>query len=128
MCVVCCFINRFRNSVTSCLLQAPGNSLKLKQLKVLIDEQSSAVFENFSEKDAIAHLKRKVRTICWKPEMENLWPTETFISNYLSIALLQSTFFSLFTQLEGSDKFSVEGKRVSLTSKSGWKEFCLVRR
>nr|GMC98058.1 G patch domain-containing protein 4 isoform X1 [Ipomoea batatas] len=62
------------------LKQAPGNSLKLKQLKVLIDEQSSAVFENFSEKDAIAHLKRK---------------------------------------LEGSDKFSVEGKRVSLTSKSG---------
>ncbi|XP_019151223.1 PREDICTED: uncharacterized protein LOC109147987 [Ipomoea nil] len=58
------------------LKQAPGNSLKLKQLKVLIDEQSSAVFENFSEKDAIAHLKRK---------------------------------------LEGSDKFSVEGKRVSLT-------------
>ncbi|CAH9089782.1 unnamed protein product [Cuscuta epithymum] len=58
------------------LKQAPGNSLKLKKLKVLIDDQSAGVFDNFSKKDAIAHLKRK---------------------------------------LEGSGKFSVDGKLVSLT-------------
>ncbi|GMI64051.1 hypothetical protein like AT1G63980 [Hibiscus trionum] len=63
------------------LRQVPGDSLKLKQLKVLIDEQSSSVFSDFSsKKDAIAYLKRK---------------------------------------LEGSSKFSVEGKRVSLTSGGG---------
>ncbi|KAF5935314.1 hypothetical protein HYC85_026443 [Camellia sinensis] len=57
------------------LRQVPGESLKLKQLKVLIDEHFS-VFSNFSSKrDALAFLKRK---------------------------------------LEGSDKFSVEGKRVCL--------------
>ncbi|XP_059276269.1 G-patch domain-containing protein 1 [Lycium ferocissimum] len=57
------------------LKQAPGNSLKLKQLKVLIDEQSSDLFY-FTKKEAIAFLKSK---------------------------------------LEGSDKFSMEGKRVSLS-------------
>ncbi|KAE8706354.1 meiotic recombination protein SPO11-2-like isoform X1 [Hibiscus syriacus] len=63
------------------LRQVPGDSLKLKQLKVLIDEQSSSVFSNFSsKKDAIAYLKRK---------------------------------------LECSSKFCVEGKRVSLTFRSG---------
>ncbi|TYI89948.1 hypothetical protein E1A91_D03G088700v1 [Gossypium mustelinum] len=63
------------------LRQVPGDSLKLKQLKVLIDEQSTLVFSSFSsKKDAIAYLKRK---------------------------------------LEGSRKFSVEGKRVSLTSRGG---------
>ncbi|XVF10519.1 hypothetical protein REPUB_Repub07fG0190000 [Reevesia pubescens] len=63
------------------LLQVPGESLKLKRLKALIDEQSSSFFCNFSSKeDAIAYLKRK---------------------------------------LEGSSKFSVEGKRVSLASRSG---------
>ncbi|KAL7167610.1 hypothetical protein ACSBR2_038134 [Camellia fascicularis] len=62
------------------LRQVPGESLKLKQLKVLIDEHLS-VFSNFSSKrDAFAFLKRK---------------------------------------LEGSDKFSVEGKRVCLSSKRG---------
>ncbi|XWS61716.1 hypothetical protein CRYUN_Cryun07bG0149900 [Craigia yunnanensis] len=59
------------------LRQVPGESLKLKQMKVLIDEQSSSVFSKFSsKKDALAYLKRK---------------------------------------LEGSSKFSIEGKRVSLT-------------
>lgn len=58
------------------LKQAPGNSLKLKQLKVLIDEQSSDIFSNFTKKESLAFLKCK---------------------------------------LEGSDKFSVEGKRVSLS-------------
>ncbi|GMJ13781.1 hypothetical protein like AT1G63980 [Hibiscus trionum] len=63
------------------LRQVPGDSLKLKQLKVLIDELSCSVFSNFSsKKDAIAYLKRK---------------------------------------LEGSSKFSVDGKRVSLRSRSG---------
>ncbi|KAK6251356.1 hypothetical protein QUC31_008974 [Theobroma cacao] len=62
------------------LRQVPGESLKLKQLKVLIDERSSSVFSNFSsKKDALAYLKRK---------------------------------------LAGSSKFSMEGKRVSLTSTS----------
>ncbi|XP_052209936.1 G-patch domain-containing protein 1 [Diospyros lotus] len=60
------------------LQQAPGESLKLKQLKVLIDEHTP-VFSSFSsKKDALAFLKSK---------------------------------------LEGSDKFSIEGKRVSLSSK-----------
>ncbi|KAE8720720.1 meiotic recombination protein SPO11-2-like isoform X1 [Hibiscus syriacus] len=63
------------------LRQVPGDSLKLKQLKVLIDEQSSSVFSNFSsKKDAIAYLKGK---------------------------------------LEGSSKFCVEGKRVSLAVRRG---------
>ncbi|XVF13062.1 hypothetical protein REPUB_Repub08aG0175300 [Reevesia pubescens] len=62
------------------LRQVPGESLKLKRLKALIDELSSSVFSNFSsKKDTVAYLKRK---------------------------------------LEGSSKFSVEGKRVSLTSRS----------
>ncbi|OIT33214.1 PREDICTED: uncharacterized protein LOC109206286 [Nicotiana attenuata] len=60
------------------LKQAPGNSLKLKQLKVLIDEQSSDLLCSFTKKEALGFLKRK---------------------------------------LEGSDKFSVEGKRVSLSVK-----------
>lgn len=58
------------------LKQAPGNSLKLKQLKVLIDEQSSDFFCNSTKKEALAFLKCK---------------------------------------LEGSGKFSVEGKRVCLS-------------
>ncbi|XP_055821613.1 G-patch domain-containing protein 1 [Solanum dulcamara] len=58
------------------LKQAPGNLLKLKQLKVLIDEQSSDFFCNFTKKESLAFLKCK---------------------------------------LEGSDKFAVEGKRVSLS-------------
>ncbi|KAF8413233.1 hypothetical protein HHK36_001209 [Tetracentron sinense] len=61
------------------LRQAPGESLKLKQLKVLIDEHSASAFSNFSSKsDALSYLKRK---------------------------------------LEGSEKFYVEGKRVSLSLK-----------
>ncbi|KAG4171795.1 hypothetical protein ERO13_A12G233400v2 [Gossypium hirsutum] len=61
-------------------LFVPGETLKLKQLKVLIDEQSSSVFCNCSsKKEALAYLKQK---------------------------------------LESSSTFSVEGKRVSLTSRS----------
>lgn len=42
--------------------QAPGESLKLKQLKVLIDEHSSDIFSNFSSKKAaLAFLKRKLQ-------------------------------------------------------------------
>ncbi|KAL3499297.1 hypothetical protein ACH5RR_038390 [Cinchona calisaya] len=60
--------------------QAPGESLKLKQLKVLIDEHSSNVFSHFSsKKEALIFLKHK---------------------------------------LQGSDKFFVEGKRVSLSVKN----------
>ncbi|CAN1189658.1 G-patch domain-containing protein 1 [Linum perenne] len=61
------------------LQQVPGESLKLKKLKVLIDEHSTSVFTNFSSKrDALAYLKQK---------------------------------------LEGSGKFAVEGKKVSLASR-----------
>ncbi|XP_042481566.1 G-patch domain-containing protein 1 isoform X2 [Macadamia integrifolia] len=61
------------------LHQVPSGSLKLKQLKLLIDEHSSGFFSNFSSRqDAVSYLKKK---------------------------------------LEGSDKFHVLGKRVSLTSK-----------
>lgn len=43
------------------LHQVPGNSLKLRKLKVLVEEQSSSAFSNFSsKKDAIAHLKEKL--------------------------------------------------------------------
>lgn len=43
------------------LLQVPGESLKLKQLKVLIDELSTSVLSNFSsKKDALAYLRRKL--------------------------------------------------------------------
>ncbi|XWS38299.1 hypothetical protein CRYUN_Cryun19dG0119900 [Craigia yunnanensis] len=63
------------------LRQVPGESLKLKQLKILINKQLPSVFSNYSsKKDALAYLKRK---------------------------------------LEGNSKFSVEGKRVSITSRSG---------
>ncbi|CAI0414688.1 unnamed protein product [Linum tenue] len=63
------------------LQQVPGESMKLKKLKVLVDEHSSSAFSNFSsKKDALAHLKQK---------------------------------------LEGSGKFAVDGKRVSLSSRSG---------
>ncbi|KAL5747559.1 hypothetical protein ACOSP7_024566 [Xanthoceras sorbifolium] len=63
------------------LRQVPGQSLKLKQLKVLIDEHSTSILSNFcSKKDAVGYLKQK---------------------------------------LEGSSNFSVEGKRVSLTSRRG---------
>ncbi|KAK4338464.1 hypothetical protein RND71_042951 [Anisodus tanguticus] len=61
------------------LKQAPGNSLKLKQLKVLIDEQSPEFFCNFTKKEALASLK---------------------------------------TKLEGSDKFSVEGKSISFLKRA----------
>ncbi|KAJ6347392.1 hypothetical protein OIU76_003966 [Salix suchowensis] len=61
------------------LHQVPGESLKLKKLKSLVEEHSPAVFSNFtSRRDAVAHLKQK---------------------------------------LEGCKKFSVEGKRVRLTSR-----------
>ncbi|KAJ0106071.1 hypothetical protein Patl1_17639 [Pistacia atlantica] len=63
------------------LQQVPGESLKLKELKVLIDEHSTSFLSTFSSKrDALAYLRRK---------------------------------------LDGSSKFSVEGKRVSLTSRRG---------
>ncbi|GAV76131.1 G-patch domain-containing protein [Cephalotus follicularis] len=43
------------------LRQVPGESLKLKQLKVLIDEHSSSVFSDLSsKKDALAYLKQKL--------------------------------------------------------------------
>ncbi|KAG6782824.1 hypothetical protein POTOM_012244 [Populus tomentosa] len=61
------------------LHQVPGESLKLKKLKSLVEEHSPAVFSNFtSRRDAVGYLKQK---------------------------------------LEGCKKFSVEGKRVSLTSR-----------
>ncbi|CAN0841197.1 G-patch domain-containing protein 1 [Linum grandiflorum] len=61
------------------LQEASGESLKLKKLKVLIEEHSASVFSNFSSKrDALAYLKQK---------------------------------------LEGSGKFAVEGKKVSLASR-----------
>ncbi|KAG9160605.1 hypothetical protein Leryth_019323 [Lithospermum erythrorhizon] len=71
---------KLRKLCRQLLDEAPGKSLKLKQLKVLVDERSSSVFCNFSsKKDAIAFLKRK---------------------------------------LGSSHKFSVEGKRVFLSSKT----------
>ncbi|KAF3448619.1 hypothetical protein FNV43_RR09332 [Rhamnella rubrinervis] len=43
------------------LRQVPGESLKLKDLKVLIEEHSTAFFSDFSsKKDALAYLKRKL--------------------------------------------------------------------
>ncbi|KAL1834777.1 hypothetical protein ACET3Z_004428 [Daucus carota] len=58
------------------LRKVPGESLKLKQLKVLIEQQSPSTFSSFSSKrDALDFLKQK---------------------------------------LEGSEKFVVDGKRVSL--------------
>ncbi|XP_028774795.1 G patch domain-containing protein 4 isoform X2 [Neltuma alba] len=43
------------------LQRVRGESLKLKQLKVLIDEHSSSVFSDFSsKKDAVAYLKQKL--------------------------------------------------------------------
>ncbi|KAI4326893.1 hypothetical protein L6164_019415 [Bauhinia variegata] len=43
------------------LRRVPGGSMKLKQLKVLIDEHSSAVFSDFSSKrGAVAYLKQKL--------------------------------------------------------------------
>ncbi|GAB4857432.1 hypothetical protein Ancab_015341 [Ancistrocladus abbreviatus] len=43
------------------LRQVPGESLKLKQLKVLIDQHSASVFSNFSSRrDALAYLRQKL--------------------------------------------------------------------
>ncbi|KAK6158265.1 hypothetical protein DH2020_005579 [Rehmannia glutinosa] len=42
------------------LQQVPGESLKLKQLKVLVDEQSPSTFSNFSSEEALTFLKNKV--------------------------------------------------------------------
>lgn len=43
------------------LLQVPGESLKLKQLKALIDEHSPSTFSSFtSKKEALTFLKHKV--------------------------------------------------------------------
>ncbi|KAL6280457.1 hypothetical protein ACE6H2_017338 [Prunus campanulata] len=72
---------KLKNLCKQLLRQAPGESLKLKTLKALIDEHSSSVFSDFaSKKDALAYLREK---------------------------------------LEGSNKFMVEGKKVSLTSRRG---------
>ncbi|KAK6158279.1 hypothetical protein DH2020_005593 [Rehmannia glutinosa] len=57
----------------------PGESLKLKQLKVLVDEHSPSTFPNFSSEEALTFLKNK---------------------------------------LENSDRFSVKGKKVSLSKRS----------
>lgn len=44
------------------LRQVPGESLKLKQLKVLIDEHSYSIFSNFSSnRDALDFLKQKLQ-------------------------------------------------------------------
>ncbi|KAG5563322.1 hypothetical protein RHGRI_005915 [Rhododendron griersonianum] len=70
---------KLRRLCRKLLRQVPGETLKLKQLKVLVDEHSSSLFSNFSSKrDALVFLKGK---------------------------------------LEASDKFYVEGKRVSLPPK-----------
>ncbi|KAK6137425.1 hypothetical protein DH2020_028848 [Rehmannia glutinosa] len=61
------------------LQQVPGESLKLKQLKVLVDEHSPSTFPNFSSEEALTFLKNK---------------------------------------LENSDRFSVKGKKVSLSKRS----------
>lgn len=72
---------KLRKLCKTILGQAPGESLKLKQLKALIDERATSVFANYSsKKDALAYLKQK---------------------------------------LESSGKFLVEGKRVTLRSRSG---------
>ncbi|KAG5041486.1 hypothetical protein JHK85_013962 [Glycine max] len=43
------------------LQQVPGESLKLKQLKVLIDERSSSILSDFSSRrEAVAYLKQKL--------------------------------------------------------------------
>ncbi|KAK7318182.1 hypothetical protein RJT34_02881 [Clitoria ternatea] len=43
------------------LQQAPGESMKLKQLKVLIDEHSSSIlYDHSSKKEAVAYLKQKL--------------------------------------------------------------------
>ncbi|XP_058105669.1 G-patch domain-containing protein 1 isoform X2 [Magnolia sinica] len=45
------------------LRQAPGQSLKVKQLKVLIEAQSASVFSNLSSKcDALLYLKKKLES------------------------------------------------------------------
>ncbi|KAI7736662.1 hypothetical protein M8C21_010636 [Ambrosia artemisiifolia] len=60
------------------LCQVPEKSLKLKQLKVLVDEHCSVLSDFSSKKDALAFLKKK---------------------------------------LEGSETFTVDGKKVCLSSK-----------
>lgn len=50
-------------SLKLCSFQVPGESLKLKQLKALIDEHAPSVFSELSStKDSLAYLKRKVWT------------------------------------------------------------------
>ena len=52
---------KIHSSLIEGLFQVSGESLKLKQLKLLIDGHSSSVFSNFaSKRDALAYLKQKV--------------------------------------------------------------------
>ncbi|XP_057735966.1 G-patch domain-containing protein 1 [Arachis stenosperma] len=52
---------RLKKLCKQLLRTVPGESLKLKQLKALIDEHSSLVLSNFSsKKEAIAYLKQKL--------------------------------------------------------------------
>lgn len=51
----------FLSSLLTCLsLQLPGETLKLKQLKLLVDEHSPSTFSNCSPEEALAILKCKV--------------------------------------------------------------------
>ncbi|XP_021757559.1 uncharacterized protein LOC110722602 [Chenopodium quinoa] len=70
---------KLKNLCRQLLRQVPGKTLKLKELKAMVDQHSATVFSSFSSKaDSLSFLKQK---------------------------------------LEGSSKFCVEGKRVTLSSK-----------
>ncbi|XP_022157163.1 uncharacterized protein LOC111023946 [Momordica charantia] len=54
---------KLRKLCKTILGQVPGDSLKLKQLKALIDERATSVFSNYSsKKDALAYLKQKLES------------------------------------------------------------------
>jgi hypothetical protein len=86
----------------------PGESLKLKKLKSLVEEHSPAVFSNFtSRRDAVAYLKQKVcassyhSTICSQQFCSNNYQKDMAAFSLCSSLLfdLQPAPFMLLSDL-----------------------------
>ncbi|KAK1264647.1 hypothetical protein QJS04_geneDACA024277 [Acorus gramineus] len=94
------------------LLQVPSQSLKLKQLKDLIDARCPSVFSSFSSKhDAKSYLIKKLRMV--NDGLVNC-PRSSLLGRNSKCIHPDRTY-----KLEGSGTFVVEGKKVSLSSSKG---------
>ncbi|KAK1289644.1 hypothetical protein QJS10_CPB18g00677 [Acorus calamus] len=99
------------------LLQVPSQSLKLKQLKDLIEARCPSVFSSFSSKhDAKSYLMKKLR-------MVNEGLVKCPRLSKVRLFMWLHSLDKVLTKLEGSGTFVVEGKKVSLSSSKGDKIF-----